>query len=278
MNYKFIYNQLVEKRRENPITKGYKENHHILPKSLGGEDIKENLVTLTGREHWIAHLLLHKIHNCSQTAHACNMMAMRCEERGIPKIKNSRMYEWARQEHAKYISKIAKKRVGSKNGSFRTMWICNANLKENKKISKDSEIPKGWQKGRNVWNRKTKDQKNLHARKNYFKRKYPDAKCHYCGNEICVDQKICSHFSHIKKAFINLGFDIKKLKTNEFYNEYYRIVDLLKHEYLENKLSMQQIADKYNLNSHQRVRKLLKSFNIKRRSIKESVKNYYNAQ
>jgi hypothetical protein len=279
MNYIKIYEQLIEKRKLNPVTKGYKENHHILPKSLGGDNSKENLVKLTGREHWIAHLLLHKIHRCPQTAHACHMMAMKCEERDIPQIKNSRMYEWARKQCIKHWSKNGKKRIGENNGSYGTMWICNLELKENKKIKKDEEIPDGWVKGRNGWNKRTKEQISLNARKNRFKRKYKNrVECDCCGKIKCLNIEICRCFPHLKNAFLNLGFDVKKLKTNEFYDEYYRIVDLLKSEYLENKLSMQNIADKYNLNSHQRVRKLLKSFNIKRRSLKEALKNYHNSQ
>ena len=38
----------------------YTEKHHIIPKSMGGLDTKENLVVLTAREHYIAHLLLTK--------------------------------------------------------------------------------------------------------------------------------------------------------------------------------------------------------------------------
>lgn len=37
---------------------GYTEKHHILPKSLGGLNNKENLVRLTAREHFICHHLL----------------------------------------------------------------------------------------------------------------------------------------------------------------------------------------------------------------------------
>jgi 5-methylcytosine-specific restriction endonuclease McrA len=40
----------------------YYELHHILPKSLGGLDLQENLVLLTAREHYIAHLLLYAIY------------------------------------------------------------------------------------------------------------------------------------------------------------------------------------------------------------------------
>lgn len=41
---------------------GYSEKHHIVPKSLGGDDNQSNLVILTPREHFIAHLLLAKIY------------------------------------------------------------------------------------------------------------------------------------------------------------------------------------------------------------------------
>ena len=40
---------------------GYTEKHHIIPKSIGGTDTPDNLVTLTAREHFIAHRLLAKI-------------------------------------------------------------------------------------------------------------------------------------------------------------------------------------------------------------------------
>lgn len=38
------------------------ETHHILPRSLGGNDNKDNLVLLTLREHFIAHWLLYRIY------------------------------------------------------------------------------------------------------------------------------------------------------------------------------------------------------------------------
>jgi hypothetical protein len=55
------YNNLIEKAKIRTI-EGYVEKHHIVSKSLGGSNNKENLVRLTAREHFIAHLLLAKIH------------------------------------------------------------------------------------------------------------------------------------------------------------------------------------------------------------------------
>lgn len=39
----------------------YVEKHHIIPRSLGGSNETSNLVKLTGREHFICHLLLPKM-------------------------------------------------------------------------------------------------------------------------------------------------------------------------------------------------------------------------
>lgn len=153
MNYEQIYQNLIEYRIKNK-PQGYVERHHILPKSLGGKDENDNIVILTGREHWIAHLLLHKIYRKLQTNYACHIMAMRSEKRGITYIKNSRMYEAVRKEHAKHVSQTGKERLKEKNGSYETMWVCNNDLKKNRKIKKNDTIPEGWVKGRNKWKTK----------------------------------------------------------------------------------------------------------------------------
>ena len=69
MNYLNVYNNLINKvKSEGRIKSGglYYECHHIIPKCLGGNNLKDNLVLLTAREHFIAHKLLAKI-NCRAT-------------------------------------------------------------------------------------------------------------------------------------------------------------------------------------------------------------------
>jgi 5-methylcytosine-specific restriction endonuclease McrA len=48
------YNSIIDSAR-NRILEGYSENHHIIPKSLGGSNDKSNIVALTAREHFICH-------------------------------------------------------------------------------------------------------------------------------------------------------------------------------------------------------------------------------
>lgn len=67
MNYQKIYDSIIFKAKyENrkKIKGGvYYENHHIIPKCLGGSNDKENLALLTIKEHFVAHKLLFEIHN-----------------------------------------------------------------------------------------------------------------------------------------------------------------------------------------------------------------------
>ena len=61
------YQSLIENARDRILPSDtYKESHHIIPRSLGGSDDRNNLVDLTAREHYIAHLLLAKMHGGEQ--------------------------------------------------------------------------------------------------------------------------------------------------------------------------------------------------------------------
>ena len=129
---------------------------------MGGSDDNDNLVRLTGREHWVAHLLLYKMHQNQQCLNACHIMAMKCEERGIPQIRNSRMYEAIRIDHAKLTSRIMKTFIGEKNSQFGTMWISDGVT--NRKIKKNETIPPGWQKGRSFSGKLNPPRKSIPGR------------------------------------------------------------------------------------------------------------------
>ena len=56
------YEELIDSAKprglDKTVLEGYYEIHHIKARCMGGEDIKDNLVLLTYKEHIIAHLLL----------------------------------------------------------------------------------------------------------------------------------------------------------------------------------------------------------------------------
>ena len=75
MTYSAVYCALITKRLQNPLPDDeYGEVHHIIPKSEGGTNDKDNLVRLSAKEHYIAHLLLAKIYNDSKMWCALNRM------------------------------------------------------------------------------------------------------------------------------------------------------------------------------------------------------------
>jgi len=61
MNYEKIYNQIIDRAKDRKL-EGYKENHHIIPKCMGGDNNKDNLAELTAKEHFICHRLLVEIY------------------------------------------------------------------------------------------------------------------------------------------------------------------------------------------------------------------------
>jgi hypothetical protein len=54
------YYSIIKTAHDRPVT-GYTERHHIIPKSLGGDNSEKNLVRLTAREHFVCHHLLTKM-------------------------------------------------------------------------------------------------------------------------------------------------------------------------------------------------------------------------
>jgi hypothetical protein len=61
--YDSLINKTITRNWDKKTSKCYVEKHHIIPRSLGGNNNKDNLVYLTAREHFIAHLLLSKMYS-----------------------------------------------------------------------------------------------------------------------------------------------------------------------------------------------------------------------
>jgi hypothetical protein len=94
------YFKIIVEARKNPPT-GYIEKHHIVPKSLGGNNNSDNLVSLSARQHYICHLLLVKMttgKNRSKMAYALHRTV-----HGNTKnlVKNSRIYQFIKEEFRK---------------------------------------------------------------------------------------------------------------------------------------------------------------------------------
>lgn len=109
------------------------EQHHIIPKSFDGQDIKENLIYLSYREHFIAHYILAKAFPHHIIGCCLHKMTLPLE------YKNSHFYEIAKQHTRKIISNVCK---GSK--LMREIGFCTMET-----VAKKNEIEfllsKGWE-------------------------------------------------------------------------------------------------------------------------------------
>ncbi len=110
MDYKRIHDNIIE-RGKTRIVEGYTEKHHIVPKCLGGDNAKSNLVKLSAREHFIIHKLLCFIYpNNVSLKRAYWLMANRVES-SLQNRKykiSSREYNYIRKEFSKINSETKK--------------------------------------------------------------------------------------------------------------------------------------------------------------------------
>lgn len=109
MDYRKIYNDLCIRGQIRIKEVGvFYEKHHIKPRSFGGKKNKENMTTLTLKEHYVAHLLLVAIYPDSPAMHnalwnMCNITPKNNE--GYERYKpSSRTFERIRGEYSKYCS------------------------------------------------------------------------------------------------------------------------------------------------------------------------------
>lgn len=111
MDYQRVYDSIIKgaklenrkKLDESNFNYQYFENHHIIPKCLGGTNSKENLVLLTPREHYVCHKLLSKIYNNNiKIQYPFYMMSTIRKKRQIYNV-SSRDYEYAKKQIRKYL-------------------------------------------------------------------------------------------------------------------------------------------------------------------------------
>jgi len=106
MNYKKIYDALVEKAKARGLDKsqheGYFEIHHIVPRCLGGTDEADNLVMLTGREHYVAHVLLWKLNPDNKDLF--NAAWLMSNKSLSNRNRQSYIYAVMREHHSKLLS------------------------------------------------------------------------------------------------------------------------------------------------------------------------------
>lgn len=125
MDYKRIYGIFIDSRVARVIPEGKSEKHHIKPKSLGGNNRRENIVRLTPREHLFAHVLLAKIYNTKELWFALFSMSSIAGKAAFG-VENNFQKERAKKNWEKFIGnrKTRKKTESSgwPSGLDHPMW------------------------------------------------------------------------------------------------------------------------------------------------------------
>lgn len=101
MDYKKIYDLIIEKAKNRNL-EGYTERHHIIPKCIGGNNDKSNLVKLTAREHFIVHKLLCEIYPNESKLHWAAFMMSSCSGN----FTQDRNYRIGSQEYQRLKSNL----------------------------------------------------------------------------------------------------------------------------------------------------------------------------
>lgn len=102
---KFISNCIL------PADETYFENHHIIPKCMGGKDDESNLIKLTARQHFIAHWMLWKAYKTNDLAYAFFLMnVVNKNHIGRKKRINSKTYSLLKEHKSQNQSLLNSER------------------------------------------------------------------------------------------------------------------------------------------------------------------------
>ena len=97
--------------------------------------------------------------------------------------------------------------------------------------------------------------------------------CKQCGAEKgqCKDHFVCSKYQ-LYPGLVKFGFDITSVGTERVIDEFYRIRNLLEHEYRDNRITEEQLKEKYGYTSGiANFHKILKSMKIETMSTSEAI-------
>lgn len=126
--YYVWYFRIINNAKQRKLQKAlYYERHHIIPRSLGGDNSYDNIATLTAREHFIVHLLLpkfleskdHQYRLSWALARFCNKSKHAITSRQYDTIRSTLSeLQRDRKHRPESILKMRECKLGNKNPSY----------------------------------------------------------------------------------------------------------------------------------------------------------------
>lgn len=112
--YTKYYFSIINRAKSRSTISEYTENHHIIPKSLNGNNSDDNLVRLTAREHFICHALLTKMTSGpEQYKMLCALVGMRRSRSYQNRYINSRLYSHLKSQYAIAVGERSRGKIAS---------------------------------------------------------------------------------------------------------------------------------------------------------------------
>lgn len=255
------YTKLYFKLTKSSDSSGYTENHHIIPRCLGGSDDTTNIVSLSARKHFLCHYLLIKMIPTKspefwKLIKAFNMMNSTSDNQ--ERYWNSRLYEKHRKLFAESMSVLQQ---GSNNSQYGTTWIyCPYTLISRKVPKSDLQtyLDNGYEKGRiqNINDFITKNKKaytkslkqktdyvwihSLHTFKS--KRINKNEMTHYLNNGFAIGKPKKAKYFHTKPYFVISFKKIYKVRKEQ---SHFRVIKSLFETYRNNEVSLSDLSKNY---------------------------------
>jgi|SRR5579859_210074 len=99
MNCQWHYDRLIERARTRSLS-CYTEQHHVVPRCMGGTNARSNIVALTPEEHYVAHQLLAKLY----PKHLGLLGAAMLLATGSGGRSQNKMYGWLKRRFGAAVS------------------------------------------------------------------------------------------------------------------------------------------------------------------------------
>jgi len=179
MNYSKLYFNIIERAKSREVPAIF-ETHHIVPKSLGGSNRKDNLVKLTPREHFVCHLLLAKMYTGKEKqkmVYALWAIMNLCNNHQHRKKVKGRLYESLRAEFIESQKSVTGeqhhnwgRKTGRTKEDFTNEWKAKISAAKKGKSTWNKGIPRPdsvkdavskANKGRVPWNKGLKNFKDI---------------------------------------------------------------------------------------------------------------------
>lgn len=202
------YKSIISKAQTRALD-SYTEKHHIIPRSLGGTNLPDNLVKLTGREHFICHWLLMKMVTGparEKMIYAFRMMRVTSKDHSGNRYETtltSRIFAKYREEHIEIHSKNMKGRVSPTKGKKFGPQSMERRLR-------NSQSNMGKNLGKEPGNKGKPQPDYIKDKKRKPK---PIVTCPHCGAVGGKSAMARWHFDNCKSLIVSESFESRESKT-----------------------------------------------------------------